>query len=56
MSWLKILRAAVKKNGVRQLFFYLSNLDASRFIELTEAIEFLDCGILLSKMKTTSHI
>ena len=41
MSWLKILRAAVKKNGTRQFFFYLSNLDASRFIKLTKVIEFL---------------
>jgi SAM-dependent methyltransferase len=42
MSWLDILTTAVNKNGLRQFFFYLNNLDASRFIELTKAIEFLE--------------
>lgn len=30
-----------KKNGWKQLFFYLSNLDVIRFIEFTKTIEFL---------------
>jgi len=31
--WLKILQKALKRNGWRQLIFYLSNLDIWRFIE-----------------------
>lgn len=40
--WWKILYVAIKRNGWRQLFFYLSNLDISRFIELSKTIEFLN--------------
>jgi SAM-dependent methyltransferase len=39
--WWKIFYTALKRNGWRQLFFYLSNLDVSRFIEFSETIEFL---------------
>lgn len=40
--WQKILYTALKRNGWKQLFFYLSNLDISRFIELTKTVEFLN--------------
>jgi len=42
MNWSKILYTAVKRNGIKQFFFYLSNLDASRFIELSKTMELLD--------------
>lgn len=42
MNWLKILNTAIKRNGIKQCFFYLSNLDASRFIELSKTMDFLD--------------
>lgn len=38
---LRTLRCAVKKNGIKQLFFYLSNLDTIRFIEYPKVVEFL---------------
>lgn len=40
--WKKIFYTAIKRNGWKQLFFYLSNLDVVRFIEFTKAREFLD--------------
>ncbi len=42
-TWWKIFHAAIKRNGWRQLFFYLSNLDFTRFIEYTKTFEFLNC-------------
>ena len=39
--WWKIFYTALKRNGWRQFFFYLSNLDISRFIEFSKIIEFL---------------
>jgi ubiquinone/menaquinone biosynthesis C-methylase UbiE len=38
----KILLHALKRNGLLQLFFYLSNLDAVRFIEYSKTVEYLD--------------
>lgn len=38
--WYKIFCTAIKRNGWRQLFFYLSNLDVIRFIEFTKTLEF----------------
>lgn len=38
---LRTLVCAIKKNGLKQLFFYLSNLDTIRFIEYTKVFEFL---------------
>jgi ubiquinone/menaquinone biosynthesis C-methylase UbiE len=40
-AYLKILNCAVKKNGIKQFFFYLSNLDTYRFIEYSKTLEFL---------------
>jgi SAM-dependent methyltransferase len=40
--WWKILYTALKRNGWRQMFFYLSNLDVSRFIEFSKTIEYLN--------------
>lgn len=49
MMWWRILYTALKRNGWKQLFFYLSNLDVIRFIELSKTIEFLDekCELIL---------
>ncbi len=41
IMWARILVEAVKKNGLKQFVFYLSNLDAWRFIEFTKACEYL---------------
>jgi len=38
----KILLHALKRNGLLQLFLYLSNLDAVRFIEYSKTVEYLD--------------
>ena len=38
----KILLHALKRNSLLQLFFYLSNLDAVRFIEYSKTVEYLD--------------
>lgn len=40
--WWKILYKALERNGWKQLFFYLSNLDVVRFIEFSKTIEFLN--------------
>jgi SAM-dependent methyltransferase len=40
--WWKILFTALNRNGWRQLFFYLSNLDVIRFIEFSKTIEYLN--------------
>jgi SAM-dependent methyltransferase len=40
--WWKILYTALKRNGWRQLFFYLSNLDVIRFIEFSKIMEYLN--------------
>jgi len=42
ITWWKTLYTALKRNGWRQLFFYLSNLDVSRFIEFSKVSEFLE--------------
>jgi ubiquinone/menaquinone biosynthesis C-methylase UbiE len=41
--WWKILYYALKRNGWRHLFFYLSNLDIWRFIEYSQAYNYI-CG------------
>ena len=48
--WLKILLAALQRNGWRQLFFYLSNLDVWRFMEYSKVYKYLensDKGMIL---------
>src|SRR3990167_4358409 len=40
--WKRILYTALKRNGWKQLFFYLSNLDITRFIEFSKIVEFLN--------------
>lgn len=42
MTWFKILNAAIKRNGLKQLFFYLSNLDASKFIEISKVYDLIE--------------
>ena len=42
ITWWKTLYTALKRNGWRQLFFYLSNLDVSRFIEFSKVSELLN--------------
>lgn len=42
MTWFKILNAAIKRNGLKQLFFYLSKLDASKFIEISKVYDLLE--------------
>ncbi len=39
--WLKILLVAFQRNGWRQLFFYLSNLDVWRFMEYSKVYNYL---------------
>lgn len=48
--WLRIFLASLRRNGPLQLFFYLSNLNASRFIEYSKAADLLETenkGIIL---------
>lgn len=42
LTQFKILLHALKRNGLLQLFFYLSNLDAVRFVEYSKTLEYLD--------------
>jgi ubiquinone/menaquinone biosynthesis C-methylase UbiE len=48
--WLRILLAALRRNGWRQLFFYLSNLDVWRFMEYSKVYQCLgnrNTGLIL---------
>lgn len=40
--WFRILKSASKRNGWKQLCFYLSNLDVWRFIEYSQAYEYIN--------------
>ena len=41
-KWLQILQVSVRRNGPLQLLFYLSNLDYSRFIEYSKALDYFE--------------
>lgn len=45
MTWFRILNAAIKRNGLKQLFFYLSNLDASKFIGVSNVYDLIEDDI-----------
>jgi len=49
LTWNKILAAAIKRNGWRQLFFYLSNLDIWRFMEYPLVFKYATSGRKLGK-------
>ena len=40
--WFNILRTGIYYNGLRQYFFYLSNLDVYRFIEYSNVLRIMD--------------
>lgn len=42
MQWMSILKTAIKINGIRQLVFYLSNVDVYRFIEYSKTFQHLE--------------
>lgn len=42
MTWFKILDISIRRNGFKQLLFYLSNLDASKFIEISKVYDLIE--------------